>query len=161
MMLIVADTGPINYLVLTGHVDVLHGLVDRVLLPALVLQELKDAGAPQAVRAWCKILPNWMKVQEPSDVMELPDQLSAADKAAVSLAAELHAMLLMDDRRGRLAAEAADVTTIGTLGILEAAAAKGLLSLPAAIGRLRQTNIFLADEIYAKALERDARRQAK
>lgn len=150
----------LNYLVQIGQVEVLHGLVARVVLPALVWLELKDAGAPEAVRAWAKTLPEWMEVQDPSSMVELPEQLSAADKTAVSLAVELHAMLLMDDRRGRQAAEAAGVTTIGTLGILEAAAAKRLLSLPAAIERLRQTSIYLADELYDKALERDAKRQS-
>lgn len=101
-----------------------------------------------------------MEVREPSCLMELPQQLSTADKAAVSLAAEMGATLLMDDRRGRQAASAVGVTTIGTLGILEAASAKGLLSLPAAIERLRQTSIYLSDDLYEKALERDARRKA-
>ncbi len=36
MILIVADTGPINYLVQCGHVDVLRSLVDRVMLTSLV-----------------------------------------------------------------------------------------------------------------------------
>lgn len=160
MILIVADTGPINYLVQSGHVDVLRSLVDRVVLTALVWEELKNAGAPSSVREWSKTLPDWIEVREPSNMLVLPQQLSTADKAAVSLAAELGATLLMDDRRGRQAAHAIGLVTIGTLGILEAASAKGLLSLPAAIERLRQTSIFLADDLYEKALERDARRKA-
>jgi len=39
MILIVADTGPINYLIQIGCVDTLSQLVKTVVLPASVLRE--------------------------------------------------------------------------------------------------------------------------
>jgi hypothetical protein len=36
VQLVVADTGPINYLILIGHIDVLPALFQRVILPAVV-----------------------------------------------------------------------------------------------------------------------------
>ena len=40
MQLVVADTGPINYLVLIGRVDILPVLFEHVILPAAVRNEL-------------------------------------------------------------------------------------------------------------------------
>lgn len=49
-MIVVADTGPLNYLVLTGAVGVLQPLYTRVIVPKTVVEELKVAGenAPDA-----------------------------------------------------------------------------------------------------------------
>ncbi len=49
MILIVADTGPINYLIQIGCVNVLSELVKTVALPASVLRELQSEGAPAEV----------------------------------------------------------------------------------------------------------------
>jgi predicted nucleic acid-binding protein len=51
------------------------------------------------------------------------------------------------------------VNTIGTLGILEAAAAKCLISLPDALERLRATSMFISDELLAQSLQRDSKRR--
>ena len=50
-MLVVADTSPINYLVLLEQTAVLPALYTRVWLPPAVLRELRDAEAPEPVRA--------------------------------------------------------------------------------------------------------------
>ena len=42
-MLVVADTSPINYLVLIEQTAVLPALYTRVLLPPAVVRELRDA----------------------------------------------------------------------------------------------------------------------
>ena len=49
MQLVIADTGPVNYLILIGHVDVLPALFEKVILPAVVRDELKHRKAPPAV----------------------------------------------------------------------------------------------------------------
>lgn len=51
MKLIVADTGPLNYLIQIRAMAVLHGLVELVILPAEVLCEMNAEGAPPEVRA--------------------------------------------------------------------------------------------------------------
>jgi predicted nucleic acid-binding protein len=48
--LIIADTGPINYLVLIGSIDLLPILFERVILPSAVQAELSDPDAPPLVR---------------------------------------------------------------------------------------------------------------
>lgn len=44
MKVVVADTSPLNYLVLIGQVDVLSQLYGEVLIPDIVAQELCAAG---------------------------------------------------------------------------------------------------------------------
>lgn len=161
MKLIVADTGPVNYLIQIRCEDVLRGLVDTVILPAHVLNELRAPGAPSAVRTWANVLPVWVEVREPEQWIPPESGISEADRSAISLARELGGLLLMDDRGGRMVAARHAVNTIGTLGILEAAAAKKLIRLPDALARLQATSIFLSTELIAAALERDnVRREA-
>jgi len=50
-MIVVADTSPLNYLILLGHPDVLHEIYGRVLVPGAVL-EMRHPDAHQEVRAW-------------------------------------------------------------------------------------------------------------
>ncbi len=52
MILIVADTGPINYLIQIGHIEILPSLVEKVVLPTSVQIELLREAAPVAVRVW-------------------------------------------------------------------------------------------------------------
>jgi predicted nucleic acid-binding protein len=39
--LVIADTSPINYLLLIGHIDILPALFEKVIVPAAVRDELK------------------------------------------------------------------------------------------------------------------------
>ena len=51
------------------------------------------------------------------------------------------------------------VLTMGTLGLLEVAAARELSSLRLVVEKLRATSCFLSDELIENALRRDAERQ--
>ena len=69
-MIVVADTSPLSYLVLIGHVDVLPQLYGRVVMPAGVASELRDSRSPEAVRTWASAPPDWLEVrsvQVPAD----------------------------------------------------------------------------------------------
>ena len=63
-MLVVADTTPINYLVLADSVEVLPRLFRTVVCPTAVLEELQHSRAPAAVRAWATNSPVWLTVQD-------------------------------------------------------------------------------------------------
>ncbi len=62
LQLVIADTGPVNYLILIGHIDLLPRLFSRVILPTAVEEELRDIGAPAAVRAWIGSPPAWLEI---------------------------------------------------------------------------------------------------
>jgi predicted nucleic acid-binding protein len=53
----------------------------------------------------------------------------------------------MDDRLGVAAALAAGLQVIGTVGVLDRAARRGLIDLPASVARLRDTNFRCRPEI--------------
>jgi predicted nucleic acid-binding protein len=52
MTVVVADTSPINYLLLIGQISILPGLYDEIAIPPEVLAELKDGNAPPEVLRW-------------------------------------------------------------------------------------------------------------
>jgi predicted nucleic acid-binding protein len=51
-MIVVADSGPLHYLILLGHVDLLQRFYGEVLVPEPVAGELTTASAPDTVREW-------------------------------------------------------------------------------------------------------------
>lgn len=159
-MIVISDTSPLNYLILIGHVQVLPELFVRVVVPDGVITELSHPKTPDPVRQWIAALPAWVDVRTPA----LPDPgtgLGAGENQAISLALELKSdYLLMDDAAGRDAARARGILTMGTIGVLERAAERGLLQLPDALDRLRRTTFRAGRAVYAQALARDAARKA-
>jgi predicted nucleic acid-binding protein len=74
--------------------------------------------------------------------------LDAGEEAAILLALELHAdLLLMDDEEGVMAARAKGLEVTGTLGLLSRAAHRHLINLADAFERLRRTNFSCRQEI--------------
>lgn len=158
-MIVVADTSPINYLVLTGCIDVLPALFGSVTIPESVASELRHAKAPDAVRAWFANPPSWLSVRRASQIDE-NIRLGRGEAEAICLALEVDAsILLIDDRRGRREATAHGLPVAGTLNVLVAAAARGLVELPAAIKKLRNTNFHISNAVIAAALKEHAERR--
>jgi len=65
----------------------------------------------------------------------------------------------MDDRAGRKAAIQCGLAVVGTIGLLEQAAVRGLIDLPTVTARLGRTNARLDPELIRAALDRDRARQ--
>jgi predicted nucleic acid-binding protein len=161
-MLVVADTSPINYLVLLEQTAVLPALYTRVLLPPAVVTELQDLEAPEEVRAWVANLPAWCEVRGPAPLGEAETlaHLGAGEREAILLAQELQAdVLLIDEEEGRQAARSRALTVTGTLGVLERAAERGLLDLPSTLARLLTTSFRVRDELIQGMLARNAARK--
>lgn len=91
MRLVVADTGPINYLVLIGAIELLPKLFEKVFTPAAVQAELLDPDAPAEVRAWVAQPPPWLEVTPISATIDDPAwrALDAGERAALALARRL------------------------------------------------------------------------
>ena len=62
MRLVVADTGPLNYLVLIRQVEVLPALFEKIFVPELVRNELQHNEAPPSVRRWIAAPPSWLEI---------------------------------------------------------------------------------------------------
>jgi predicted nucleic acid-binding protein len=59
MKIVVSDSGPLRYLVETGHEGILEDLFG-IIIPERVLAELRHAAAPFKVRQWAATLPQWV-----------------------------------------------------------------------------------------------------
>jgi predicted nucleic acid-binding protein len=153
--LVIADTGPINYLLLIGHIEILPALFERVILPSAVKDELADRDTPSLVRNWIADPPLWVDVRQTASLTNASmAELGAGETAAITLAAELHAdLLLMDDRRGVIAALERGLTVTGTMGLLARAAKHGILDLADAFARLKRTNFRYRQEIMDDLLK--------
>lgn len=164
MTLVVADSSPIRYLVIIGHVDALPLIYNQVILPGAVVAELTHPSAPASVIDWASRLPEWVEVKEPESPpsADLQEWLDQGEVAAITLAKEINAdLVLLDEREGRRAAKELGLHVAGTLGILEAAHRQGILELRSALEKLAATN-FRLDPILAKeALARAERSRGK
>ena len=65
-MIVVADTSPLNYLILIGQDNLLQKLFGRVIIPQAVFDELKAEGADLRVNNWINNLPTWVEVRPTS-----------------------------------------------------------------------------------------------
>jgi predicted nucleic acid-binding protein len=72
MRLVVADTGPLNYLVLIDAIELLPKLFEKVYTPAAVQAELLDADAPGIVPAWAAQPPPWLEVRQVTSAIDDP-----------------------------------------------------------------------------------------
>ncbi len=153
-MIVVSDTSPINYLVLSRYEHVLPKLFGRVIVPPAVLRELQHSGTPADVREWVENPPAWLEVRCPSAV-DPSLNLGPGEAEAISLAKELHAdAVLIDERKGTRVAQRMGLTVTGTLGVLVAASQKGLIRLADAFAALPPT--FRAPESLLRELLRQA-----
>lgn len=159
--IVVADTGPLRYLVLTDHIALLPRLFGAVSIPATVAGELRHPHAPDAVRAWAADPPPWLAVHpDPAEPVAEP-RLDPGERAAIALAHVLGAgLLLMDDRAGVAAARARGFRVTGTLGVLVEAANQSLLDLAVAFTALGTTNFHCSPTLLNLLLdENKARRE--
>lgn len=152
-MLIVADTSPVNYLILVEADGVLPRLYGRILIPTQVLEELLSESAPERVRSWAASPPNWLDVRSPARI-DSALQLDLGEAAAISLAQEVHAdQLLMDDRDGRQIAASLGLKVAGTLAVIRDAAKQRLLDLPNVLTQLRASTFRAAPSLYQQLLD--------
>ncbi|MGE3308456.1 MAG: DUF3368 domain-containing protein [Limisphaerales bacterium] len=154
MSVVVSDTSPLHYLVQCGAVDILPALFGEVLVPPTVFRELQHPRTPAVVRDWIGSAPAWLRIQAPR-VVDASLDVDDGEREAICLAQELRVVaILIDDRKGRAVATKIGLRVTGTIGLLEAAAARGLTDLSAAIESLRQTNARLDEDLLRAALAR-------
>ena len=160
MLLVVADTSPLRYLVQIGHIQILPQLFDRIFIPAPVYEELRHPKTPAPVTEWAQDLPGWLEVL-PAPSIDDPS-LSALDlgeRAALALGLSMRAdIILIDERKGVAVAREKGFQATGTLGLLTRAAQRGLIDLAEAFGRLRTTNFRHRPELMDSLLDQHKRR---
>ncbi|HTT85506.1 MAG TPA: DUF3368 domain-containing protein [Rhizomicrobium sp.] len=162
MPIVVADTGPVHYLVLTGDVALLPALFDKVIIPQAVCDELADPGAPLLVRQWIRSPSSWLETRRDPPIDELglaAPSLDRGERAAIALGLALRAdLVLIDERDGAAFARRRGLAVTGTLGILDLAARRGLVDLAGAFERLKATSFYYRQGLLDELLAREKKR---
>jgi predicted nucleic acid-binding protein len=152
-MIVVADSGPLHYLILLEHIELLRRFYGEVLVPEPVAAELAIAAAPAVVRDWITKPPPWVDVRPvPSDAVSMiTDDLDLGERAAIALAETVQADLLLIDEAAGAEAKRRHLRVTGTLGVLRAGAEQGLVNVPDLLERLKATSFYL-DETLLNAV---------
>ena len=128
-MLVVSDTSPLRALSVIGHLKLIHAIYGKVFLPPGVVSELA-VQVPNLPPVAIADHP-FLEIQAPSDmrrVAELRQSLGQGEAEAIALAIEIRSSaILIDEHRGRVAAEKLGLTPVGVLAVLSSAKRRGLI----------------------------------
>jgi uncharacterized protein len=153
-MIVVADSSPLISLCRIGKLDLLQQVFGKLLIPDAVWRELTDA---QPYKAGVEEISaaSWIQRQSIVDlplVQLLRQDLGAGESEAIVLARECHAdVLLMDEQRGRRAAQRLGITCTGLVGVLLEARRLGFVAQPRQVAlELREVaGFWISDELVA------------
>ena len=157
-MIVVADTTPLNYLVLIDEAELLPALFTKVLMPSAALRELQAPETPLKVRQWIGQSHPWLEVRTVSGITTpqlLP--LDPGEREALQLALNLDiSTVLIDEADARRIAKTLHLKVRGTLGILERSARLGKTDFHEALRKLDQTNFRLSKTLRDEFLRRNS-----
>jgi predicted nucleic acid-binding protein len=152
--MIIADTSPLNYLILIEAVEILPVLFQDVAISHAVRQELLAPGTKEKVKKWIENAPRWLKVKAVSKIDE-NIRLGKGEIETISLAIELSAAaILLDDKAARSSARERNLKVIGTLGVLKLADEHKLVDFTTAVKRLQTTNFRVSQAVLKEVLNR-------
>ena len=151
---IVADAGPLIALSRIGRLALLRSIFRQVVLPAVVVEELRleedRLGVEDLQRALTR--DGWLKSMAPQEAVSIAG-LDAGEAHAIHLAEQLKGVLLMDERRGRNVAVRRGLPVVGTGRILLEAHQRGLIpSVSVELTALRKAGYRLSDALCRQLL---------
>lgn len=129
-------------------------LFEKVIITFEAREELAHPRAPEEVRRWINAPPPWLEISHrASGDAAAFEALDEGERGALILANSINADLLwLDDRAAVRVARKMDFRVTGTLGVLQAAAERGLLDLAGAFERLKRTNFRYRQELMDRLL---------
>ena len=151
-MKVISNTGPIIGLAKIGRIVLLRSMFGEVLIPPLVHKELygkigwESEQIDQALNDFIHV--EDLRPLRP-EVEEAIAHLDEGEKQAIGLATtvEGNALLLLDDRAGRGAAQKLNIPVTGLIGILLLGKERGLVeSVGYLIAELRKNRYWLSEE---------------
>ena len=152
----VADAAPIIAFARVGQLGVLPRVLGEVLVPETVASECLVPGLPGA-GAIADAFATGVLIRH-ANVEDNPStfpQLDAGETAAIHLAQQIGAALLIDERLGRAVARRLGLAVIGSLGVLIAGKRLGLIaSVGATITQMRGNGYHIAESLVREALQR-------
>lgn len=123
----ICDTSPLQYLHQIGFLHLLSEFYTQTLIPLAVVSELERGKAIGVDLPDVRAL-RWLKIQAPEGMDKVPTvaDLGAGEKEVLALGMQVPgAVVILDERLGRLHAEALKLTFTGTLGSLLRAKVEG------------------------------------
>lgn len=157
-MIVVSNTSPLTNLAAIRQFDLLHKLYGTLHVASGVRAELSFGGKnwpgydETMNAAWIQ----HHRISNEDLVTALRRDLDRGEAESIALAVELQAdLLLMDEQEGRRFADRFDLNTLGVVGVLIEAKARGEIDLIRPhLDALRQVaGFYLGDAVYSFALE--------
>lgn len=158
MIVVVADTSPLNYLIQINCAHLLPALYERVFVPSIVIEELGHPRGAPSVRAWLTQIPPWLIVELVTEEADARlSRLDPGERQAIQLAKQENAdLLLMDEKLGVRIAREQGLAVTGTLGVLVHARRRGLVDIERAL-----TDLDATDFRCSRRVMEEVRRLAK
>ncbi|MCX7045591.1 MAG: DUF3368 domain-containing protein [Candidatus Sumerlaeota bacterium] len=126
-MRVIANTSPLIALDRIGCLFILKKMYGIIVRPQSVLDEIKD-GIPTHPTSSELLNADWIVTEPDPDEVILRRELGAGETAAIMLAIKTAAdLVILDDMQARIVANGLGLKITGTLGVLAAAAAEGVL----------------------------------
>ena len=155
-LLVVADASPLILLAKLRRLSLLTALTEQVWVPAAVWNEIvaHGEGRPEVAEI-VTLFASAIRDADPDLQAAFALQVDAGEAAALALAAKnRHALLLIDDRRGRRLAAASGLRHLGTLGLLLRAKRHGLIvAIAPELAALRQHGLFVDEHLVREVLK--------
>ena len=152
----VSNTSPLTNLAAIGQFDLLRSLYGQLRIAEAVWAELNAGGQPWPGRAEVAAA-DWIArraVQNRPLVTALRERLDPGEAETIALAVECSPpFVLMDEKEGRRAAQRLGLKTVGVVGVLIEAKARGLIAeVGPLLERLRQeAGFYLSDQVMRDA----------
>lgn len=155
--IIIADAGPLIAFGRIKQLSLLSKALGEIIAPLSVVNECISntslPGAKEILVAIEKKLIVSHKNPDTRDYQDLFDILGPGEAAAIVLALQLNAGLLMDEKLGRQTAQKMNLRIIGTSGVLLLAKKKKLIEKVAPlIHELKNAGYYLSKELIKKVL---------
>lgn len=157
-MTIVSNTSPITNLAGIGQLDLLRLLYGNIIIPQAVYNEM--AGISKTVPGTLEVQSrSWIIVQRVTDstqVETLQATLDQGEAAAIALALELNAeLLIIDEKPGRAIAKQFGINIIGVLGVLLEAKRRGFITAvkPLMEQLIEQLEFRISQPLYEAVLQ--------
>ncbi len=150
---VISDATPIRYLTEIRAIKVLPYLFGKVFIPNAVFGELTHRRTPKIVHDFIMSSPEWLEVRTVASTDHSLSALDPGEQEAILLADEIGvAVILLDEKAARNAAEQRRLRCIGTLRILSDGAKEGQIDIHQAISQLRQTTFRAKPALFEKVL---------
>jgi len=143
--IIISDTSCLIALDRIGRIDLLQKTFGVIYTTRIVAEEFEDT------------LPNWIVIKEVIDIYRIEQlklSLDPGEASAISLALETeNSILIIDEKKGRKAAQDLNISIIGTLKVLLIAKNRGVISsVKQVINELQKQSFRFNKAIVAEIL---------